>query len=177
MSEKQKFKDYRRAVREKLNVFTKEHFVIILLALLAIGTWYFYFAKYGARAPGPTLFDKDKPLKVVFFDVGQSVLKPEGRTELDKVEATPARLQPDLSWNDDAKNELDRLVDGVRRRRSASWRSSCFARCPRSRGRRWRRWPPPWACPRSRLAVRSRCSSARVGCAARGSDRRRATSR
>lgn len=32
-------------------------------------------------------------------------------TELDKVEATPARLQPDLPWNEDAKDALDALVD------------------------------------------------------------------
>ncbi len=32
-------------------------------------------------------------------------------TELDKVDATPARLQPELDWNDDAKMEFDRLVD------------------------------------------------------------------
>jgi chlorophyllide a reductase subunit Z len=32
-------------------------------------------------------------------------------TELDKVDATPARLQPELDWNDDAKSEFDRLVD------------------------------------------------------------------
>jgi chlorophyllide a reductase subunit Z len=32
-------------------------------------------------------------------------------TELDKVEATPARLQPDLPWNEDAKDALDALVE------------------------------------------------------------------
>jgi chlorophyllide a reductase subunit Z len=32
-------------------------------------------------------------------------------TDLDKVDATPARLQPELDWNDDAKSEFDRLVD------------------------------------------------------------------
>jgi hypothetical protein len=32
-------------------------------------------------------------------------------TDLDKVDATPARLQPELDWNDDAKTEFDRLVD------------------------------------------------------------------
>ncbi|MFN3351069.1 MAG: chlorophyllide reductase subunit Z, partial [Pseudorhodoplanes sp.] len=32
-------------------------------------------------------------------------------TELDKVDATPARLQPELCWNDDARRELDRLVE------------------------------------------------------------------
>ena len=36
-------------------------------------------------------------------------------TELDKVDATPARLQPDLPWNEDAKDALDDLVDGVPR--------------------------------------------------------------
>jgi chlorophyllide a reductase subunit Z len=33
-------------------------------------------------------------------------------TELDKVDATPARLQPELPWNEDAKQALDALVDG-----------------------------------------------------------------
>jgi chlorophyllide a reductase subunit Z len=32
-------------------------------------------------------------------------------TDLDKVDATPARLQPELDWNDEAKTEFDRLVD------------------------------------------------------------------
>lgn len=32
-------------------------------------------------------------------------------TELDKVEATPARLQPDLPWNEEAKDALDALVE------------------------------------------------------------------
>ncbi|NWG24362.1 MAG: chlorophyllide a reductase subunit Z [Pseudorhodoplanes sp.] len=32
-------------------------------------------------------------------------------TDLDRVEATPARLQPDLPWNDDAKSALDTLVE------------------------------------------------------------------
>jgi chlorophyllide a reductase subunit Z len=32
-------------------------------------------------------------------------------TELDKVDATPARLQPELPWNEDAKQALDTLVD------------------------------------------------------------------
>jgi chlorophyllide a reductase subunit Z len=32
-------------------------------------------------------------------------------TDLDKVEATPARLQPDLPWNEDAKQALDTLVE------------------------------------------------------------------
>jgi chlorophyllide a reductase subunit Z len=32
-------------------------------------------------------------------------------TELDKVEATPARLAPELPWNEDAKVALDELVD------------------------------------------------------------------
>lgn len=31
--------------------------------------------------------------------------------DLDKVDATPARLQPELSWNDDAKSEFDRLLE------------------------------------------------------------------
>jgi 3,8-divinyl chlorophyllide a/chlorophyllide a reductase subunit Z len=32
-------------------------------------------------------------------------------TELDKVDATPARLHQQLPWDDDAKALLDRLVD------------------------------------------------------------------
>ena len=32
-------------------------------------------------------------------------------SELDKVDATPARLAPELPWNDDAKSALDALVD------------------------------------------------------------------
>ena len=32
-------------------------------------------------------------------------------TELDKVDATPARLPPILPWNEDAKSALDALVD------------------------------------------------------------------
>jgi chlorophyllide a reductase subunit Z len=32
-------------------------------------------------------------------------------TELDKVDATPARLAPELPWNEDAKGALDTLVD------------------------------------------------------------------
>jgi chlorophyllide a reductase subunit Z len=32
-------------------------------------------------------------------------------TDLDKVDATPARLQPELPWNEDAKIKLDTLVD------------------------------------------------------------------
>jgi 3,8-divinyl chlorophyllide a/chlorophyllide a reductase subunit Z len=32
-------------------------------------------------------------------------------SELDKVDATPARLQPDLEWNEDAKKALDALVE------------------------------------------------------------------
>jgi chlorophyllide a reductase subunit Z len=32
-------------------------------------------------------------------------------TDLDKVDATPARLQPELPWNEDAKLALDTLVD------------------------------------------------------------------
>jgi chlorophyllide a reductase subunit Z len=32
-------------------------------------------------------------------------------TELDKVDATPARLAPDLPWNEDAKTALDALVE------------------------------------------------------------------
>jgi chlorophyllide a reductase subunit Z len=32
-------------------------------------------------------------------------------TEMDKVEATPARLEPELPWDDDAKADLDRIVE------------------------------------------------------------------
>ena len=73
-------------------------------------------------------------------------------TEMDRVDATPARLHRELPWEDDAKALLDRLLDSAAGADPHLGRQAPARRAEEPRARPARRASPPSACSGHRIA-------------------------